>query len=223
MDPSLSSIKAIGFDLDRTLYTDTPKMRGVILNSILTKVLELKPKLGTLKRVSDIYALRDSNMTTWKEFLNSLGIAHSEEIVQTCLESSGFIKMIPKDPKLSRLLQCLSQKYYLFIISGSTKNYSIAKLQKIGIDPTIFKFLLFADDKHFKSKTNPHNFEYFLSKSPFDPNEHTYIGDNHFTDIQIPKSIGFKTVAIGSTCPIADFSLNHIHKIADLFLNDRHG
>ena len=51
MHKLFSLIKAVGFDLDRTLYTDTPEMRGVIYNTMATKALELKPSLKSVDKV----------------------------------------------------------------------------------------------------------------------------------------------------------------------------
>ena len=113
MNQSLLFIKAVGFDLDRTLYMDTPEMRGVVLHTKLAKILKLKPELETIENVQLIYQKKCKKTDTWSEVFKIFAAPYSAELVQTCLASAGIIDFINKDTKLTSIINQLSQKYFL--------------------------------------------------------------------------------------------------------------
>lgn len=220
MHHSLSNIKAVGVDLDKTLYRDTPEMKDLVFKEIADKILKARPELISLENVYALYGDRKVHheLGSWSKLIELAGVDNPAETAKKCVASAKITNLIERDPDLANIIKDLSKKYFLFIITGSDRTFGYAKLKKIGIDPSLFKFSLYGDDPNFAPKTSPDSFRYFLSQSPYRPNEHIYIGDNPKADIQIPKSLGFKTIVIGPACEDADFSVARIHQIKKLLL-----
>lgn len=218
MHPGLASVKAVGFDLDRTLYTERPEMTARIEDEMYYAILKFKPELETITRAKEAYEKRYSALRSWPKVLEEAGLRNPQETVIDCLALAGIADLIARDEELVRVIKLLHKKFFLFLITGSPRNLGIKKLLRIGINPDLFSFTLFGDDRHFFSKHGPESFLYFLSQSPHLPAEHVYIGDNVKTDILVPKSLGIRTMAIGRPCPEADFWVEHIHDIEELLL-----
>ncbi len=218
MHPSLSLIKAVGFDLDRTLYSNTPKMTEQVAQEIFKAILRFKPELKTIERVEKIYKKRGEELHSWSKVLDEIGVEKSRKVVNSCLDSANIIDLIGEDRKLVRIMQKLHQKFFLFLITRSVKDQATKKLAKIGIRPELFHFSSFGDDPHSLTENFAKNFKYFLSISPYQPREHVYIGDDPRMDVTPPKNLGMKTILVREYCEEADFSITSIYEIADLLL-----
>ena len=140
------------------------------------------------------------------------------EVVKNCLDSADITDLIKEDKKLVRIMEQLSQKFFLFLVTRSTQDQATKKLAKIGIRPELFHLSSFGDDPHSLSEKFGKNFQYFLFQSPYQPYEHIYIGDNPQTDIIPPKNLGMKTIIVGKYLKEADFSVANIHEIEQLLL-----
>lgn len=213
-------IKAVGFDLDNTLYNETPEMKDVAIRKVAEKILEIMPQLETIENAKQTYWEKYKALGSWsKLFREEFGIVNPAPILLDCFEKAGTFNLIKKDDSLVASINLLAEKYFLFLITGSSKQLAYLKLGKIGIDPAVFKFSFFADDPFFKSKLMPDNYQYFLSRSRYQPHEHVYVGDTFDSDIFVPKSLGMKTIFVGES-PVAeaDYSISDIHAIRDLLL-----
>lgn len=219
MYASLSLIKAVGFDLDRTLYTDTTEMNERVAQEIFKAILKFKPELETIERVRAIYTKKGEELRSWSRVLEEIGLENSGEVVKDCLDSADITDLIKDDRKLVQIMEQLSQKFFLFLITRSTRNHATKKLSRIGIPSGLFHFSSFGDDPHSLSERFGKNFKYFLSQSPYQPFEHVYIGDNPQTDIIPPKNLGMKTIIVGKYFKEADFSISNIHEIEHLLLS----
>lgn len=218
MDIKFASIMAVGFDLDRTMYKDSSEMNSKIVDKIALKVLEIKPELDSIKRVREIYDEEARILGSWPKVLLRLGISDPMKIMHSCIESADILDLIKRDEKLVKIMEKLHQKYFLFLITGSSKNFAIAVLERIGINPKLFKFTLFGDNPQGIRKYDDGAFKHFLAQSPFAPDEHVYIGDNPKTDVHIPRFLGMKAIAVGKHVEGADYSVEHIHEIESLLL-----
>lgn len=218
MHPIFAEIEAVGFDLDRTLYADTPEMKRRILEEIASKILEFKPELRNTQRVLAMYRQRALAVRSWPKVFEEIGIDKPFETAAACVDRAGIADLIPKDPRLVEILKRLKEKFYLFLITGSIRKKALIKLMKIGIDPNLFSFALFGDDPLFAPKNDPAVFRYFLSQSAYAPREHVYAGDNVETDVRVPRTLGMKTIAVGAESDEADFCVATIHEIETLLL-----
>lgn len=218
MHKILSSIKAVGFDLDRTLYFETSDMQRRIADEIIRKVLEVKPELAGIRNIGEILKEKCRASRSWIRVMQSIGVEDPAEIMMRCSASANIVEFIKEDRRLVHIMESLGRKYFLFLITGSSKELGIAKLKKIGISPSVFGFALFGDDDDFVSKMLPDNFVYLFSRSSYVPQECVYIGDNLNTDIIVPKLLGIKTVFVGACVPEADLWVEVIYDIENLLL-----
>lgn len=213
MHALFSLIKAVGFDLDRTLYPDTPEMNERVAQEIFKTILKFKPELETIERAASIYRKRGKELHSWSKVLREVGVENCREVLNICLDSADITDLIKEDKKLVLIIEELHQMFWLFLVTGSIQSQAIKKLAKIGIRPELFHFSSFGDDPHSLSETSAKNFQHFLSKSPYQPSEHVYIGDDPQRDVIPPKSLGMKTILVGSYSREADFSVTNIHDI----------
>lgn len=217
MHKLLSHVKAVGFDLDRTLYQDTPEMLERINQKVFKAILRFRPELQTIEQVRAMYGTRLEKFGRWT-VLKEAGIQNYKEICAQCAHSANIIDLIEPDQKLVGIMKALKKRFYLFVLTRSRQGQSFKKLRRIGIRPEIFSFSLFGDDPYSLSTVLDKNFLYFLSQSPFRPTQHVFIGDDLEKDVSIPKSLGLKTILVGRYSSEADFCISHIHKIENLLL-----
>lgn len=217
MHLSLSNVKAVGFDLDRTLYQDTPEINRRIVDEIVLTVIKLRPELGPFEYLREVYLKRCTEVGSSPKVLAEYGIENPKVVVNECLNNINIADLIDKDDILSGILTLLCKKYYLFLITSSPRAASLIKLRKLGIDLSLFSFVLFGDGGQNITKNDSSAFQYLLSRTRFPPEEHVYIGDNLNTDVLIPKSLGIRTICVG-TYHEADFRISCIHDIRKLLL-----
>lgn len=218
MHRALANIKSVGFDLDGTLYYQTPAMQEAVSNKAIEAALAIVPSLKDRTDSEKFLRERKKATGSWSKVFHELGVKNPTEILSRAIATADIASLIKKDDRLSQIIRSLSQKYHLFIISGSLRNVAHKKLAKIGIDPAVFSYSFFNDDPHFTSRTEPENFKHFLAQSKFSPEEHVFVGDNPLTDIAIPKSLGVKTIVVGQNLKEADFSVSDIYGIVELLL-----
>jgi len=213
----LSSIKAIGFDLDQTLYSEDKEMNILLRNKIAQKILEKKPELDNLGRVLEIYEEKYKKIGSWTKIFKEVGFENPKEIMKNCLSGKKIVDLIKEDKELLEIIKKLKENYQLFLITSNPKDLGIAKLNKLGLDISLFDYSIFGDDEGYTSKVDAIPFKIFLEKSSYLPRQHVYIGDSLKADILPAKSLGMKTIAVGKEIPDADISIKKIHTIKNLF------
>ena len=214
MNIKFSMIKAVGFDLDRTLYSDSPEIYQRVTVQVALAILSKKPELESVERIREIYEKEAIRLGSWPKVLEKLGFLDPVKVVHQSLERANIVEFIPRDEKLVGIVERLHAKYYLFLITGSSRSFAQQVLGKIGINFRMFQFSFFGDTR----KKNLEVFRHFLEQSVFTPDEHVYIGDNPKTDIFMPRSLGMKTIAVGRCVEEADSWVGHIHEIEGLLL-----
>jgi len=218
MNSLFSDIKSVGFDLDQTLYPKDSKIDDIIRNQIAWKILEKVPTLNNIQKVREIYEKKYLEIGSWTKIFKEIGFENPKETSYKCFVNADFTHLLKEDNKLVKIIKSLCQKYSTFLITSGPKNLSLNKLKKIGINPDLFKYSIFGDDKDFTSKTNGKVFKDFLKNSPYLPNQHVYIGDSLKADILPSKASGMKTIAVGEKIQEADFSIEQIYGIKALLL-----
>ena len=218
MHNKLLLVKAVGFDLDRTLYTDSPELTELMAKAVCQQALETKPELSQAGNVENFFRQEYEEKGNWSDVLRSAGFESPGPIVHSCLADLDVLSFIERDRELVELMQLLGARYFLFLITGSPKYFACSVLDKIGLNHQLFQFTLFCDDVKFIPKIKPNNFQYYLAHSHFSPYENVYVGDNPLTDILIPKLLGMRTIAVGRYIEEADLSVDTIHGIRPLLL-----
>ena len=212
------NIKAIGFDLDNTLYKNNPEIDKRIINEIKKKILEIKPKLKTSKNVLEIFEnlyLREGSKTN---ALKKMGYPNAEKIMYGCLLRADFTDLLERDEALLSLMKKIKNKYFTFLITAMPCNLAIPRLEKLGLNLSYFSCAIFGDTPNAGEKIDGSIYKFFLSASPYPPKEHIYIGDSLRADILPAKFAGMRTIAVGNKIPEADFSIPRIYDLENLLL-----
>lgn len=215
----MQGIRAVGFDLDGTLYKATSEINNRVRTEIAKRLLEknsnLKDIYGARKFFEERYAILHSGT----KILREAGYENDSQIMDRCLAEADVLDLIEPNEELVVILNRLREKYEeVYLITSSPGNLSILKLEKIGIKPSIFNFRIYGDNIHSGSKKDGVAFNYVLSLSQFPASQHIYVGDRKNSDILPAKKLGMKTVAVWSEIPEADFYIENINEIGGLLL-----
>ena len=97
MNIKFSMIKAVGFDLDRTLYSDSPEMYQRITVQVALAILSKKPELESVEKVREIYEKEAVRSGSWPKVLKKLGFSDPVKVVHQSLERANIVELIPRD------------------------------------------------------------------------------------------------------------------------------
>ena len=102
MNDKFKNIKAVGFDLDGTLYKTAPEMDESIARFAAMKVLEKKPELGTLERAIDYFHKNYKELESGTKTLVSAGYSEPEAraAMEDSLQKGEMLDLIPEDREL---------------------------------------------------------------------------------------------------------------------------
>ncbi len=212
------SISAIGFDLDGTLYEITPEIKRIQRRSIYEKISEyFGISVERAEYLFEKYYKETSSGRKSTELISgNLGIpVPAAGFTQEALEGADFLDLIEKNPSLIAMLERMSKRILrLDLITGSTREYALRKLERIGISSELFLYTFSHEDG---SKSFPDIYGKWLSHTLLLPSQHLYVGDVPKLDVDIPRSLGIKTCIIGDY-KLADFQIRNILELETLIL-----
>ena len=220
MNDLFKNIKAVGFDLDGTLYKIIPEMDRLIVGFAAEKVLEKKPELRTIEEAENFYRKNYKELESGTKTLMLAGYSEEEarNAMKNALKKGEQIDLIPEDQKLVGILKEIKEKNYSYLITKSPKDLAKNKLRKIGIHDNHFDAEFFGDDKIVQGHTKKEAIEEIARLSSIPLEEHVYVGDKIKADILDPKSLGMKTIAVWNKIPEADISIENIDEIGKILL-----
>lgn len=215
-------IKVVGFDLDGTLYPYTEEIQRRNREEIYG---ELSGVLGISfeevdKTFNCLYNDRNEECCgsgsrtierigkMYDKQLNGVGIVHE------CLGRANVWDLIEENSRLVRMLENLSGKYCLNLITSIHSSLMYHKLERIGIDIGIFNYVFTGENG---SKSDGGIFREWLKLRDFNVDEYLYVGDNEKVDVDVPKSLGIKTCFIGDY-EGADYCVSNIIELEELLL-----
>ena len=127
----IQNIKAIGFDVDGTLY-HTPEAMGAAVGKIL-----IEKAAAMLNRdpdeLAEEYLKRRDEYRSNTYTLNSFGLP-GEQIFQEVWDTIAIEQYVAKDAQLVAMIARLKKKYPLFLISNGTGKQVERKLTHLGLD-----------------------------------------------------------------------------------------
>lgn len=205
----LNEIRAIGFDVDGTLYHSPPEMSGYIGRELIKITAEMLGKDPTeieeeYLRRRDVY--RSNTMT-----LNSFGLS-GEEIFQQIWDEMPLERFVKKDLQLASGLKKLSAKYRLFILSNGAGRQIKRKLKYLGIELSLFDPMIACYD-HEWVKPEPAPFLYAAEKLGLKPEEILYVGDRKDVDVEAAQAVGMKAAYVGGEDASAEVSCETIEEL----------
>lgn len=216
MKPSWTSkIKAVGFDLDGTLYHNPPEMTNWLAKELVTKVAIFLGK--EYDEVEEEYLTRREKFRGNTLTLNSFGL-DGEEVFQQLFDEIPVEKFIEKEEGLVKLTERLKKRYQLFVISNGTERQIVIKMKYLGLSTKLFNPIIACYDHEGWMKPQPAAFLFALEELELSPEEVVYVGDRMETDIEGAKGVGMRTILIGRESEAADASCESVYDIENLLV-----
>lgn len=209
----IKGIKHIFFDLDHTLW-DFEKNSSITL-SLLYQKFNLKEILKISesdfiyaynKTIRDLWMLYDQKKITKDELrearFNRVFLKHGYSNPKLASEiDDQYIEICPKQGNLMDhaidILEYLSEKYDLHIITNGFKDIQNTKLSTSGIKHYFFSIT--TSECSDSQKTDAQIFSHATNKARAFAHESVMIGDNPFADILGAKKFGMKAILLENT------------------------
>lgn len=206
---TLMGIKAIGFDVDGTLYHIPPEMYaelGKLVIAEAAKRLLRDPDefAEEYLRKREIY--RGNTLT-----LNAFGLK-GQEIFQKIVDNFSIEKYVEIDEKLVKLLKQLRQKYRLFLITNGTGRQVERKLKLVGLNYHDFDPRIYCYDRGWV-KPEPAPFLAAMESLNLQPEEIVYVGDRVDMDVEGAQAVGMRTILVGGESELADVSCPTVYDV----------
>jgi len=212
---NVKQIKAIGFDVDGTLY-HTPDAMSVEVGQILIKKAAEELAKDSDELAEEYLKRRDEYRSNTKT-LNSFGL-DGEKIFQEVWDGIAVEKYVVADKKLVDLMVKLKNKYQLFIITNGTGRQVERKLSHLGLDYHDFEPRIYCYDQGWV-KPEPAPFLAAMESLNLRPEEIVYVGDRVDVDIEGAKAVGMKTILVGGESEKATACCGTVYDIGKLFLS----
>jgi HAD superfamily hydrolase (TIGR01549 family) len=209
-------IKAVGFDLDNTLYVQTDEVRERIKEYIVehaSRTLGSDPS-----EFRSAYDEAFSQKRSARLALESLGIGDGLSFVASALEDVDITSALSKNERLDFLLRRIAASYRTFLITGSMEEQALAKLEKLGIDPSTFEISLYAGSRY--ERTDGSAFRYIATRLGIAPEEMLFVGDREKVDILPARAAGLRTAIVNGTSEHAHYNLKEIYALEKILFAD---
>ena len=204
-------IKAVGFDLDNTLYKVNDRMDNLIRNYIITKA-----SLILNRDVKEEFNNYFKEFQSGRRSLLALGIKDAAELVQEALEKADISLELKPDKELVSLLNDLSKVYTLYLITSSAETEALKKLKALNIDFNLFSIKLYNDCKYKREDTTV--FPYVASLLELRVNELMFVGDREYVDILPANKLGVITAIVNAKSEHATYELERIYDLRRILL-----
>lgn len=203
---NLQPFKVMSFDLDDTLYDNTPVLAKAE-QQFLQKVIELS-QLPALSReewrswkvkvaerdpvlAEDVVRWREESLSQLLAFYGKTGEETSEIVSQSMLHFLNYRHQIDLPVQTVEVLNQLKQHYPLIVITNGNVDP-----KRIGLDQ--FDLLL-VGGKHGRAKPSAALFQQAAQHFNIEMNEILHIGDNLITDVKGAELAGCQSVWINLT------------------------
>lgn len=177
-------LRRIGFDLDGTLYRDTPQIRTRVRSRIYEAIA--KEKAWSKSKAEQEFEKLYAELRSGSEVFAALDL--SRDLMQMCLATADITDLLfPDHDVVSTLLQ-LRELFPLDLVTGSPHELSLEKLERLGLS-AMFEIIVAG-----QSKAEGAPYDCWITKSATRPSSLLYVGDNYLTDVIIPTRKGIRAV-----------------------------
>ncbi|HVM77153.1 MAG TPA: HAD family hydrolase [Candidatus Paceibacterota bacterium] len=220
MNNAFRDIRAVGFDLDGTMYAQSPLMDEKIVQLFAEKVLAKKPELGTIAAAKEFSEKKYRELESRKKTLELVGYSNAGEIMEGIFREADSAQFLERDEKLIGLLHEIRKaKEYVYLVTTAPADEMEKKLARLGVKKDIFNLIVNGNDPHIAQKPKDGNvFSYVVEQSGIPAGNHVYIGDREKSDILAPQSIGMRTIAVANEIPAADAYVPDVYGIREILL-----
>lgn len=206
-----NAIKLVGFDLDQTLYEESPETHLAYREALYRMLGE---HLGVSSdEAQRLFIEGYEKLASGTETVRALGIKDPEKFSALVSNAANQHLFLKRDQKLIELFRYLKGRYLLFLITAGGEKSSYQKLERLGLSPeNDFIYKIFGDSEH-GGKTIGRGFMRILDLSGRNPEEHLYVGDREAADILPAKKAGMRTAMTWKQSDAADFSIPTIYDL----------
>lgn len=219
-------ITTVVFDLDDTLYDEQEYCKSgfnAVAHSLSNLVDVLPPE-----EIFDSLCQQFTSGNRTKTFnaaLEDHGISYDEKLIQKMIETyRSHSPQISLPPDSEKVLQKLSEKYTLALLTDGFLPAQQLKVQALGIEK-YFKSIIYTEQLGRQYwKPSPAGFEKITQQLNTKPENMAYVADNETKDFIAPNKLGILTIQIirparihKSTSDAPDAAAKHlINKLSEL-------
>lgn len=215
-----STERLLVFDLDNTLINRDRAMRAFTVNFLEKHRTAL---MASVKRdlVQDLIALDIQGLCPRKRFMEK-ALALMPGLAMTPGAFWSECRKIPdyveKDPLVADMLERLSTRYDMTVVSNGSGKLQRKKMARAGIDR--FFQTCFISGEEGCAKPRVKLFRKALDTLGYEPSDAVMIGDDPLKDIRPAKVLGMKTVFVSMDNtmknPYADIIISHILELYEV-------
>ncbi len=210
-------IRAVGFDLDKTLYKPDGKASHMIEKYVIQKAHEI---LGIpTKEIKEGYKKLYDEKQSVRRSLLAMGIPEGAKIAQEAIAQANIAQYLKEDPKLVELMRKLHEEYELYLITSSKKDDAISKLNALGISETTFSIPQYGRTDHTREDGSA--FRYVATTLGISLEQMMFVGDREQVDIVPANSLNILTALVNGEPrqkTVADYRLKEIYSLDKILL-----
>ncbi|MEA3355595.1 MAG: HAD-IA family hydrolase [Patescibacteria group bacterium] len=209
----VTDIKAIGWDLDGTLYPSNTIPNRMFMRRQIKAVMEKNnwSKLKAMKEYDKVYKKIGSHTKTSIE----LGV-DGVSLFLKIWDDLPLHKYLKKDKKLQKMFRLLGNVRHFVLSNGGTVKQIKKKMKLLGLDLKKFELI---DSGYDLGMVKPEKkvFETMARKMKLRPKEILYVGDKEKVDVIGAKNAGMRTCLVYGKSEKADVYLKNVYEVAGLF------
>jgi FMN phosphatase YigB (HAD superfamily) len=194
----MTGLKAIGFDLDNTLYLPIDELNGMIRRDIAKEVVKRKPGLGDVNEVFELCCEQYDILQSWSAVLAALEIKDTS-FIEACTSNENILEFLSPDDDVCRLLDELTIHFTMFLVTNSPREFALEKLEKLAITTEYFSEMRFGDDSNATPKSDGAVFARLIEETDMVPSRTIFVGDSLRSDILPAKAASMITAMISDT------------------------
>jgi putative hydrolase of the HAD superfamily len=191
-------IRAVGFDLDNTLYDQTQHVFPFFSAAAahLGEEVGLQPAMIEKTFREAWHALGPSHPKLIDNVLAQYGILDPQRVRMLVQMYRDCISPLELYDGVQPLLERLCRRFPLFLITDGNEIMQRRKIERLGIGP-LFRVIVFSVEQGpGLSKPHPAPFLNALRQLKYAPGECLFAGDNPRCDIAGAARVGMKTVRV---------------------------
>mgnify|MGYP001632296290 FL=1 len=182
-------IKRIIFDIDGTLITDVD-FSSYVANALkkygIEDIEKTKQFLLNIKEYEKTYNSYDRNLYL-KFFCDKLGCELDNHFLEIFFQELR--KAIPENTEKIKSMLAAMNEYELVLLSNYFEESQRNRLTAMGINDYFSEY-------YGESIIKPNELAYRQAQGIYQPSECVIVGDDKRLDIDVPKSLGFKTIYV---------------------------
>jgi FMN phosphatase YigB (HAD superfamily) len=217
----MTNIRAVGFDLDLTLYRPNEKVTNSICNYIVQVASDFLSKSQKeirkeLKEECESFYVKNKSI---RRTLMKIGMDEEQAKIfsQEAVENAKIASYLQKDERLVGMLHRLHEAYELFLITSSSEDNALAKLHALGVNESFFSPRQYGRTNYTRESGSA--FEFISSTLGIPSAEMMFVGDREEVDIVPASNMGFMTVLVNHENiqeSMATFKIKEIYELEDI-------